>query len=91
MPKPKIPNVVLAGYIDEPSFARQIKRRRRTVQEWRRLGKGPPVTWVGRTPYYRIEAAHDWLLSREKQAPRERAGRRLPSENPGTVHRMDHS
>jgi hypothetical protein len=76
MPKPKISNVVLAGYIDEPSFARQIKQCHRTVQEWRRLGKGPPYTQIGREFYYRIEAAREWLLSGEHKPPRGRTGRR---------------
>ena len=79
MPTKKIPSStapLLAGYLTEDEYAAEIKKKRRTVRGWRRIGKGAAVTWVGRTPYYRIEAVHDWLLSREKKPPREYAGRR---------------
>src|SRR5262249_22076916 len=77
----KTQNIVLAGYLDEPSFGRQIKKQLRTAQEWRRSGKGPPVTWIGRTPYYRVESVQSWLLQRERTPPRERVGRRQSLRN----------
>jgi hypothetical protein len=63
-------------YLREDAFAQQLGRALRTIREWRKLGKGPPVTWVGQTPLYRIEAVKDWLRASEKRQPREHSGRR---------------
>jgi hypothetical protein len=46
----------------------------RTIWLWRRDGKGPPVTMLGRVPLFRIEAFKQWLTARERQMPRERTG-----------------
>ncbi len=38
----------LAGHITWPGgFAKWVKKSSRTVQRWRRLGKGPRLTWMG--------------------------------------------
>jgi hypothetical protein len=65
---------ILADFFSEDALAHELDKGVRTIREWRRLCLGPPVTWIGRTPYYRIESVHNWLLSREKKALR--AGRR---------------
>lgn len=67
---------VLADFISEAALADQLDVGIRTLREWRRLGKGPAPTLVSRKLYYRAKSIQDWLLSREKKAPRERAGRR---------------
>jgi hypothetical protein len=63
------------GYWTQPEFAAQVKRTERTLERWRSEGKGPPVTWLGQEPIYRIEAAQAWLRSLEKPMPRERRRR----------------
>jgi phage terminase Nu1 subunit (DNA packaging protein) len=70
---------VLADLISESTLAEQLDVGIRTLREWRRRGKGPPVTWVGRRVYFRITSIEEWLRSREKKSPRERAERRHPS------------
>jgi hypothetical protein len=56
---------VLSGYITEADFAEAVSRSVRQIQNWRRQRVGPPPTYIGRCPYYRLEAIHAWLLSRE--------------------------
>jgi hypothetical protein len=73
---PTSKHAVLADFISENALAKQLDVGVRTLREWRRLGKGPPVTWIGRKLYFRITSIEEWLRSREKKAPRERAGRR---------------
>jgi hypothetical protein len=61
---------LLLGYLTEPELARELKRSRRTVIRWRVERRGPPVTYVGRTPMYRLDSAIAWLKSRETRAIR---------------------
>jgi Helix-turn-helix domain len=70
------PPSVLANFIDEASLARQLDVGVRTLREWRRLGKGPVPTWVGRKLFFRIESIDSWLRSREQAMPRQRVRRR---------------
>ena len=39
---------VLAGYLSEQELAIQLNVHTRTIWNWRRLGKGPPVSVFGR-------------------------------------------
>jgi hypothetical protein len=39
-----------------------------TWARWRKEGSGPPVTWVGRFPFYRKATYRKWLESREQGA-----------------------
>ena len=61
---------ILEDFFREEALAAELDKGVRTVREWRRLCLGPPVTWIGRTPYYRIESVKNWLAGREKKAPR---------------------
>jgi hypothetical protein len=56
---------VLSGYIDERELADQLHRDVRTIRTWRKQGKGPAYTMIGRSPYYRLEAVGQWLRERE--------------------------
>jgi Helix-turn-helix domain len=67
---------VLADFIPEAELVQQLQIGVRTLRGWRKKGKGPPVTEIGRKLYYRAKSVQDWLLSREKKAPRERSSRR---------------
>ena len=42
-------------------FADQIRRSPRTLTRWRKLGKGPVVTWVEGRPLYAAEHIREWL------------------------------
>jgi hypothetical protein len=56
---------VLTGYLTQSELARQIKRSERTLTTWRAKRIGPAVTYVGKTPHYRVEAVREWLRARE--------------------------
>ena len=63
---PAAHNLPLSQYLTELEFARGIKKSVRTVQRFRRLRIGPPVTYVGKTPMYRCAGIATWLLAQEK-------------------------
>jgi phage terminase Nu1 subunit (DNA packaging protein) len=62
---------LLAGYLTEQQAADQLGVGLRTLRTWRRQGLGPPITYLGRRPVFRLEALRDWLRQRERQMPRE--------------------
>lgn len=70
---------VLDDYISESELARQLEKDPRTLQRWRKQRVGPPVTFVGRVPYYRKESVLAWLRKNEIEMPRER--KRRPGDN----------
>jgi hypothetical protein len=61
---------LLAEYLSEDALAREFGIAVRTLQRWRRQRTGPPVTFIGRVPYYRVEGVRDWLLEREMKMAR---------------------
>ena len=63
---------ILDDYLPQDELAKQLDVHPRTVERWRRLGIGPPVTWKGREPIYNLESIRTWLRSREQRMPRER-------------------
>lgn len=71
-------NKLLAGYLTARELAQELQKHPRTIYRWRNLRQGPPVTLVGNRPMYRIEAAREWLRSREVEGVR-RAKRRTYS------------
>jgi hypothetical protein len=56
-PEPKL----LAGYLTPKELAQELGRCLETVNRWRRLGRGPPVTMIGRFPYYARTRVIEWL------------------------------
>jgi excisionase family DNA binding protein len=58
---------LLSNYFTQAEAATELKVSPRTVDRWRRLGEGPPVTKVGRRVLYRREGLHAWLRAREHQ------------------------
>jgi predicted site-specific integrase-resolvase len=48
----------------------------RTLERWRRNGKGPPIVQIGNKNFYRKEAFRQWLLEQEKICSR-------PDSSPG--------
>ncbi|MDP6645148.1 MAG: hypothetical protein QGF16_13825 [Rhodospirillales bacterium] len=56
---------LLADYMDDAEFAREMGVAPRTIQRWDRLGEGPPITRIGRKKYRHRPTARKWLLGRE--------------------------
>jgi hypothetical protein len=67
---------VLVDYWTPPELARQLGRSEVTLELWRKLNKGPPITLMGRKQLYRKAAVKEWLRSQEKTPLEHRAGRR---------------
>jgi hypothetical protein len=59
---------VLSEYMTQEELATQINKSPRTIARWRRLREGPPVTYIGRTPYYYRPSTREWLASQEVEA-----------------------
>ena len=60
---------LLGDYLPEQQLAVELKRNPRTLQRWRKLGIGPPVTMIGELPYYNIESTRAWLVAGGTAAP----------------------
>jgi hypothetical protein len=58
----------LDGYISQRELVAQLKKSIRALQDWEKHRMGPPVTRIGDTPYYRIDAVRQWLRSRERNS-----------------------
>ncbi|MGI8568795.1 MAG: DNA-binding protein [Methylocella sp.] len=61
---------LLEGFLTELEFAHQIGRGIRTVQRWRQLRIGPPVTKIGKSTYIRVDSAKQWLQAQERETVR---------------------
>jgi hypothetical protein len=67
----------LPGYRTEAEQASFLGKTDRTLKRWRAHRIGPPVTFVGETPYYSIGGTERWLKSQEIDwSERRRRGRR---------------
>jgi excisionase family DNA binding protein len=76
---------ILSDYVTEKELARQLGRDVFTLKRWRREGRGPAVTTIGRSIYFRAEAVREWLASQEKRMPRETPSRRSAGGRRATV------
>jgi hypothetical protein len=63
---------LLADYFTESQLAEQLDNTPRTLQRWRRRRVGPPVTLIGRVPYYRKQGVLAWMRDLEVPMVRER-------------------
>ena len=66
---------ILSEYLSDGETAEQLHRTPRTLQRWRRSRIGPPVTWVGRDPYYFKPSLLAWLRSQEREMVRSKRAR----------------
>jgi hypothetical protein len=57
--------VISPDYVLDKHLAAELDICLRTLVRWRKARKGPPVTFIGRTAYYRRAAIREWLLARE--------------------------
>lgn len=55
------------GYRDRPDQAKFMGKDEKTIERWDRERTGPPVTYLGQTPIYRIAATDAWLLAQERE------------------------
>jgi len=58
---------LLDDYLSTEQLATELGLTPLTLVRWRALGKGPPVTWIGRRLFYRKEAVQKWLLAQEQR------------------------
>jgi Helix-turn-helix domain len=52
---------LLADYLSTEELAAELKVTPRTVERWRQLGVGPPVTKMVKAIYYFRPAVTDWM------------------------------
>lgn len=56
---------LLADFLTHSEAAAELKICERTLDRWRRLGEGPPITRLGRRVLYRRASLLAWLQARE--------------------------
>jgi hypothetical protein len=52
---------LLAEFLEQDQAAAELKVCQRTLDRWRRLGDGPPITKIGRRVLYRRSSLQAWL------------------------------
>jgi predicted DNA-binding transcriptional regulator AlpA len=57
---------ILQEYTPPVELASELGVCVKTLERWRTLGQGPPVTKIGRRVYYRRSSVAAWLNSREE-------------------------
>jgi hypothetical protein len=67
-----MPVIILDEHLPRPRLASELGVNERTLQRWAKLRIGPPVTWIGRRPFYSVDSVRAWLKSREQPMVRER-------------------
>jgi hypothetical protein len=63
---------VLDDYLPRSALAEQLNKTIRTLERWERQRIGPPITRIGRRPFYRIDGVRNWLRRCEMPMVRER-------------------
>lgn len=53
------------GYLTEDEQAAVLGVVKRTLRSWRRQGKGPPYTKVGKRVFYSVGGSAAWLKANE--------------------------
>jgi hypothetical protein len=56
---------ILAEFLTQAEAAAELKVCERTLDRWRTLGEGPPITRLGRRILYRRSSLQAWLRGRE--------------------------
>ena len=62
------PDFLSNDYLTPEELAEALGVKASTLRHWRRLGGGlgPPITYVGRSPYYFKPTVTAWLRTRER-------------------------
>lgn len=58
---------LLADFFTQEEAAAELKVCERTLDRWRRLDEGPPITKLGRRVLYRRSSLQAWLRARERR------------------------
>jgi hypothetical protein len=56
---------LLAGFLTPEQAAAELRVCKRTLERWRVLKEGPPITKLGRRALYRRSSIQKWLADRE--------------------------
>jgi hypothetical protein len=56
------------GYVSRPELSKWTGKSPRFWHRLARAGSGPPITFIGKTPYYRLSGVRAWLKSQEQPA-----------------------
>lgn len=64
---------ILAGYVDRPTLANELRVAERTIARYENLPNGLPHTTLGGRKLYRVEAVMAWIAAREKRPNPRRA------------------
>jgi Helix-turn-helix domain len=59
-------DVILADFLTQDEAAAALRVCERTLDRWRRLREGPPITKLGRRILYRRSSLQIWLHAREQ-------------------------
>jgi hypothetical protein len=59
---------LLPDFLTQEEAAAELKVCKRTLDRWRRLGEGPPITRLGRRILFRRSSSQAWLRARERHA-----------------------
>lgn len=75
---------LLADFLTQEEAAAELKVCKRTLDRWRSLGEGPPITKLGRRILYRRSSTQAWLRARERHGyTDDGAGKKRPLSNAG--------
>ncbi len=64
---------LLGEYLTPETLATELNITTRTLDRWRVLNVGPPITKVGRKIYYARTTVAEWLKAQEQHKTRKRA------------------
>ncbi len=68
---------ILDEYFDPAECAAELDVTALTLSRWRMQKKGPPVTYIGRSVFYKKSSVKAWLVAQERPAERIAASRKL--------------
>ena len=57
---------LLSDYLSDTELAAELAVSKRTIERWRRFGKGPPRTKIGKKNLTRRGSVRAWLRSHEE-------------------------
>jgi hypothetical protein len=64
---------LLDEYLTPKALATELNIKTSTLDRWRRLNVGPPLTKIGRKTYYARQTVAEWLKAQEQHKTRKRA------------------
>jgi hypothetical protein len=59
---------LLKDYLSRDDLAARLGIATKTLVRWQNDGNGPPVTYLGRAPFYSIPSFEKWLKAQERAA-----------------------